>query len=471
MSQENPEAERAQRAVDTIRFLAVDAVERAASGHPGMPMGMADAAFTLWTRFLRHDPTDPDWVDRDRFVLSAGHGSMLIYALLHLSGYELTIDDIKSFRQWESATPGHPERGDTPGVEVTTGPLGQGLGNAVGMALAAHRLAETFNGQGFDPVGQRVFGIVSDGDLMEGVASEAASIAGHLRLGRMTLLYDDNSITIEGETELTFAEDVGGRFEAYGWHVLHVDGHDREAVAEAIQAGIDETGRPSLICCRTRIAYGSPGKEGTAASHGSPLGEEEVEATKRARVWPSEPTFHVPDEVRELFAERAEALARERKAWNKGYEGWREEERRAGGLLGRAPRASGGRRRARAADRGGAARRRRHARPRRQGAPGGRRGGPRADRRLRRPRSVDEHRDPRGGLDRARRPRGPEPPLRHPRARHGRVDERPGRARLGAPVRRDVPRLRRLHAPVHPPRGADEAPGGLRLHARQHLRG
>jgi transketolase len=323
MSQENPEAERAQRAVDTIRFLAVDAVERAASGHPGMPMGMADAAFTLWTRFLRHDPTDPDWVDRDRFVLSAGHGSMLIYALLHLSGYELTIDDIKSFRQWESATPGHPERGDTPGVEVTTGPLGQGLGNAVGMALAAHRLAETFNGQGFDPVGQRVFGIVSDGDLMEGVASEAASIAGHLRLGRMTLLYDDNSITIEGETELTFAEDVGGRFEAYGWHVLHVDGHDREAVAEAIQAGIDETGRPSLICCRTRIAYGSPGKEGTAASHGSPLGEEEVEATKRARVWPSEPTFHVPDEVRELFAERAEALARERKAWNKGYEGWR----------------------------------------------------------------------------------------------------------------------------------------------------
>jgi transketolase len=323
MSREMVPSDLADRAVDTLRFLAVDAVERANSGHPGMPMGMADAAFTLWSGFLRHDPTDPSWPDRDRFVLSAGHGSTLLYGLLHLTGYDLSLDDIKDFRQWGSATPGHPERGDTPGVETTTGPLGQGVGNAVGMAIAAHRLAERFNGEGFDPISQRIFAIVGDGDLMEGLSYEAASIAGHLKLGRLTLLYDDNGITIEGQTGLTFAEDVGARFAACGWHVQWVDGHSRTEVAEAIEKAVEQTEYPSLIGCRTHIAHGSPGKADSAAAHGAPLGAEEVDATKRACGWPSEPTFHVPDEVREMFAERLTGLTRDHKAWQKGFETWR----------------------------------------------------------------------------------------------------------------------------------------------------
>ena len=233
-------------AVDTIKFLAVDAVEQANSGHPGMPMGAADVAFVLWTRFLRHDPADPSWPDRDRFVLSAGHGCMLLYALLHLSGYELPLEQLKAFRQWESQTPGHPEFGHTVGVEATTGPLGQGVGNAVGMALAARMAAARFNaGDDFSPVGHRVFALASDGDLMEGVSAEASSLAGHLRLGNLVLLYDDNRITIEGETSLTFSEDVPRRYEAYGWHTASVDGHDHEALADALErrAGRERAGR------------------------------------------------------------------------------------------------------------------------------------------------------------------------------------------------------------------------------------
>ena len=302
----------ADRACDTIRFLAVDAVERAKSGHPGLPMGMADAAFTLWIRTLRHDPEDPAWPDRDRFVLSAGHGSMLLYALLHLGGYDLSLDEIKRFRQWESKTPGHPEFGDTPGVETTTGPLGQGFGNAVGMALAAHRLAARFNDDGFEPIGHRVFGIVSDGDLMEGVASEAASLAGHLKLGRLTLLWDDNHVTIEGPTELAFTENVDARFAAYGWHVVRVDdGNDLAALDEALAAAREEDDRPSLVIVRTHIGYGSPNKQDTAEAHGAPLGADEVLLAKTQLGWPAEGPFEVPMEALDEWRkarERGEAM-------------------------------------------------------------------------------------------------------------------------------------------------------------------
>ncbi len=314
----------AERAVLTIKFLAVDAVERADSGHPGMPMGAAELAFVLWSRFLRHDPKAPDWPDRDRFVLSAGHGSMLLYALLHLSGYDLTLDDLQSFRQWRSRTPGHPEFGLTPGVEATTGPLGQGVGNAVGMALAAKMLAARFDAaSGFQPVGHRVFALASDGDMMEGVSGEASSLAGHLGLGNLVVLYDDNRITIEGETSLAFSESVTGRYEAYGWQVQRVDGHDREAVAAALEAAIDASDRPSLIACRTHIAHGAPTKQDTADAHGAPLGANEVRATKERLDWPLEPAFHVPDDVRAFFRARAEEGTALRTAWERGFEEWR----------------------------------------------------------------------------------------------------------------------------------------------------
>ncbi len=313
-----------QTAVDTIRFLAVDAVEQANSGHPGMPMGMADGAFVLWDKFLRHDPTRPDWPGRDRFVLSAGHGSMLLYALLHLSGYDLPMEEIKNFRQWGSRTPGHPEYGHTPGVETTTGPLGQGFANGVGLALAARLLGARLNTADFAPVDWRVFGIVSDGDLMEGVASEAASLAGHLRLGNLVYLYDDNRISIEGSTELAFTENVGGRFEAYGWHVQRVDGHDRAAIAQAVERAVAADTRPSIICCKTHIAFGSPNKQDSESSHGAPLGAEEVKATKEALGWPTEPAFHVPEEASALFAERKTALKTAREDWESKFAAWRE---------------------------------------------------------------------------------------------------------------------------------------------------
>jgi transketolase len=318
-SQENLE----RTAANTIRMLAVDAVQKANSGHPGMPMGMADSAFVLFHRFLRHDPKKPDWPGRDRFVLSAGHGSMLLYALLHLYGYELSMDDLKNFRQWGSPTPGHPERNCAPGVETTTGPLGQGFGNSVGLALAGKLLGARLNTPDFHPVDWRVFTIASDGDLMEGVASEAASLAGHLKLSNLIVVYDDNKISIEGSTDLTFSEDVGKRFDAYGWHIQRIDGHDHKQLESALQRAVLETSRPSIICARTHIAYGSPKLQDSADSHGAPLGEDEVKATKEALNWPTEASFAVPDDVRALFAGRTEGLQEERQDWEENFKKWR----------------------------------------------------------------------------------------------------------------------------------------------------
>jgi transketolase len=309
-------------AINTLKTLAIDAVEQARSGHPGMPMGAADYAFYLWTKHLRFDPKDPDWPDRDRFVLSAGHGSMLLYALLHLSGYDLPLEEIKRFRQWESMTPGHPEHGCAPGVETTTGPLGQGFGNAVGMAIAARLAAERFNTPDFKIVGHRVWVIASDGDMMEGVQSEAASIAGHLALGNLTVLYDDNHITIEGDTKLAFSEDVGRRFESYGWSVQRIDGHDHAQIRRALDVGAAETSRPGLIVARTHIAHGSPGKHDSAKAHGEPLGPEEAAATKKALGWPLEPPFLVPHEARVPFAARALEGRQAREDWRRRFDSW-----------------------------------------------------------------------------------------------------------------------------------------------------
>jgi transketolase len=302
-------------AVNTIRSLAMDMVQRANSGHPGMPMGMAEAAYVLWSRFLKHNPANPSWPDRDRFVLSAGHGSALLYSLLHLSGYDLPIEQLMSFRQWGSITPGHPEHGVTPGVETTTGPLGQGFANGVGMAIAERFLARLFNRYGYPVVDHHTYGIVSDGDLMEGISHEAASLAGHLGVGRLIYLYDDNEISIEGSTALTFTEDVTKRFEAYRWMVFEVDGHDMRAVAEALGAAQAELERPTLIRCHTHIAKGSPNKQDSADAHGAPLGEEEVRLTKERMGWPTEPTFLVPQEVRDYFGERRESWAQEEARW------------------------------------------------------------------------------------------------------------------------------------------------------------
>ncbi|NLN07593.1 MAG: transketolase [Firmicutes bacterium] len=312
-------------AINTIRFLAVDAIEKANSGHPGLPLGGAPMAYVLWSRFLKHCPQDPDWPDRDRFVLSAGHGSMLLYALLHLFGYDVSLEDLKQFRQWGSKTPGHPEYGHTAGVETTTGPLGQGFANAVGMAIAEQRLAAEFNRPGFELVNHYTYVYAGDGCLMEGVAAEAASLAGHLKLGRLICLYDDNEITIDGSTEVAFTEDVALRFRAYGWHVERVaDGTNTEAIAAAIRKAQAETERPSLIMVRTTIGYGSPNKQGKASSHGAPLGEEEVRLTKRNLGWPEDKTFYVPEEVREHFRELAGRLQQAKAEWDKLFTAYRE---------------------------------------------------------------------------------------------------------------------------------------------------
>ncbi len=284
--------------IDTIRILAVDAVQCARSGHPGMPMGAAPMAYVLWTEFMRHNPADPDWFNRDRFVLSAGHGSMLLYAILHLTGYDLPLDEIKNFRQWGSKTPGHPEYRLTPGVETTTGPLGQGFGNGVGMAIAEAHLSALFNREGAKIVDHYTYGIVSDGDLMEGISHEAASLAGHLGLGKLIYLWDDNHITIDGDTHLSSSENIPDRFIAYGWQVVpDIDGRDPEAIRGAVTKAQECTGQPSLICVRTTIGHGSPNKAGTAAAHGAPLGAEEVILTKEALGWQVESQFHVPKEV------------------------------------------------------------------------------------------------------------------------------------------------------------------------------
>jgi transketolase len=282
--------------INVIRMLSIDAVQQANSGHPGMPMGAATMAYILWTRHLRHNPNNPSWPDRDRFVLSAGHGSMLLYSLLFLTGYDLTLEDLQQFRQWQSRTPGHPERGVTPGVEVTTGPLGQGVGNSVGLAIAERWLATKFNRPGNDVVDHYTYVLASDGDLMEGVAAEAASLAGTLRLGRLIVLYDANLITLSATTNLTFTEDVGARFEAYGWHVQRIDGHDPAAVDTALTLARAVEDRPSLIIARTHIGYGSPHKQDTWHAHGEPLGVEEVRLTKRALEWPEDRRFYVPED-------------------------------------------------------------------------------------------------------------------------------------------------------------------------------
>lgn len=310
-----------QLCANTIRMLAADGVQQAKSGHPGMPMGMADVAYVLWTRHLRYNPRDPQWPNRDRFVLSAGHGSMLLYSLLHLSGYDLPLEELKRFRQLGSKTPGHPEYGVTPGVECTTGPLGQGFANAVGMALGAKIMAEKFNAPGRALIDHYVYAICGDGDLMEGVSAEAASLAGHLGLGNIVFIYDDNSITIEGKTELAFSEDVAARFEAYGWHTLRVDGHDMAAVDEAITAGKQETARPTLILARAHIGMGSPNKQDTHGVHGEPLGEEELAATREALGWPAEPHFYIPDEVRRVFAARKAELLPLYESWQQMAQG------------------------------------------------------------------------------------------------------------------------------------------------------
>jgi transketolase len=313
--------------INTIRILSADAVQAANSGHPGMPMGAAAMAYTLWTRYLKHNPADPLWFDRDRFVLSAGHGSMLLYSLLHLTGYDLPLDELKRFRQWGSKTPGHPERGHTVGVEVSTGPLGQGFGNGVGLAIAEAWLAATYNRPGHRIVDHYTYAICGDGDLMEGITQEAASLAGHLRLGKLIYLYDQNHISLAGATDLCFTEDVKARFDAYGWHTQTVaDGNDIEAVANAIEAARAEDQRPSLILVHTHIGYGSPKKQDTFGAHGNPLGEEELQATKKALGWPAPPAekFYLPpaavDRFREALGKGAEAQV----VWRAKFDAYKE---------------------------------------------------------------------------------------------------------------------------------------------------
>ncbi len=310
--------------INTIRFLALDAVQQANSGHPGTPMGAAPMAYVLWDRFLRHDPHDPDWPDRDRFILSPGHASALLYALLHLTGYELPLDELRRFRQWGSKTPGHPEHGLTPGVEMTTGPLGQGFAHGVGMAIAERWLAQHYNRPDHTLVDHYTYAIISDGDLQEGVASEAASLAGTLRLGKLIYLYDDNDISIEGSTDISFGENVAQRFQAYGWHVVGpIDGMDTALVDSAIGMAKAEAQRPSLIICRTVIGYGSPNKAGTASAHGEPLGEEELLLTRERLGWPHREPFTVPPEALEHFRRALERGQRLHREWEARLESYR----------------------------------------------------------------------------------------------------------------------------------------------------
>lgn len=312
--------------VNAIRFLACDMIQEAGSGHPGLPLGAAPMAYVLWMRHLKHNPKNPKWFDRDRFVLSAGHGSALLYALLHLTGYDLPLEELKRFRRWGSKTPGHPEADRAPGVEVTTGPLGQGISMAVGMAMAEAHLAAVFNRPGHTIVDHYTYVLASDGDLMEGVCAEACSLAGHLKLGKLVVLFDDNGVSLAGTTDLTFTEDVLARFAAYGWHTQRVeDGNDLEAIDAAIQAAKEEADRPSVIAIRTVIGYGAPTKQGTYKVHGAPLGEEELRAAKERLGWPPEPKFYVPDDIRAHFREAVSRGERWEKEWNARFEAYREE--------------------------------------------------------------------------------------------------------------------------------------------------
>lgn len=312
-------------AVNTIRFLAADGVQKANSGHPGMPMGAADYTYALWMKHLQYNPKDPKWPNRDRFILSAGHGSMLLYSMLHLAGYKMPMEQLQQFRQWCSDTAGHPEYDIELGIETTTGPLGQGIANSVGMAMASKRLAALFNKPGYDIVDHKIFTIVGDGCLEEGVSHEAASLAGHLGLGNLIVIYDDNHITIEGDTDLAFSDDTAMRFEAYHWHVQKIDGQDRAAAAQAIANAKAVTDKPSIIIARTHIAQGAPTKHDTAGAHGEPLGADEIKAAKELVGWPVEPAFYVPDEVRDAFAKRAADLLPDYDAWQALFAKYRAE--------------------------------------------------------------------------------------------------------------------------------------------------
>lgn len=324
VNKKNSISELDQLAVNTIRILSAEGVQKANSGHPGMPMGMADVAYVLWTKILKYNPKDPNWINRDRFVLSAGHGSMLLYTMLHLGGYEVSIDDLKSFRQFNSKTAGHPEVGFLPGIEVTSGPLGAGFSNGVGLAIAAKMMEAKFGNDNSNLFGNHyVYAIVSDGDLMEGISAEAASYAGNLGLGNIIYLYDNNHITIEGNTGLTFTEDVEKRFEAYGWQTIKIDGHDHEQIEKAILEGQKETNKPTLILATTTIGFGSPNKANTSEVHGSPLGKDELAKTKENLGWKYEEGFFVPQEVKDLFAKRISDLTCGYKEWQDQFAGWK----------------------------------------------------------------------------------------------------------------------------------------------------
>ncbi len=311
--------------INSIRTLSIDAIEKANSGHPGLPMGAAAMAYALWTSHMEHNPKNPEWFNRDRFILSAGHGSMLLYSLLHLSGYDVTMEDIKNFRQWGSRTPGHPEYGYTPGVEATTGPLGQGVGMAVGMAMAERHLAATYNTDAFNIIDHYTYALCGDGDLMEGIASEAASLAGHLKLGKLIMLYDSNDITLDGDLSQSFSENVGGRFEAYGWQYIRVeDGNDVEEIGKAIEEAKADQSRPTLIEVKTVIGYGSPNKSGKSDAHGSPLGEAEMKLAKEYYKWTYEEDFHVPEEVYEHFEKTTISRGANKEAeWNELFNAYK----------------------------------------------------------------------------------------------------------------------------------------------------
>ena len=321
ISIEPAKPEERKAAANALRALAIDATNAANSGHPGAPMGLADIVVALFGEVMRFDPQEPDWIDRDRFVLSNGHASMLLYGLLHLTGYELSLDELRRFRQLGSKTAGHPEYGLAPGIETTTGPLGQGFANAVGMALSTRMLKARFNGRGFDPITHHIFGILGDGCVMEGITSEAASLAGHLGLGELVFVYDDNGITIDGATDVAMSEDVEKRYQAYGWHTTRVDGHDAEAVRDALLLGRAEA-RPTLILAKTHIGFGSPNRQDTKKAHGEPLGDEEARLTKEKLGWSQAP-FEVPDEARKIFTAAAARGTELRKTWDQKLNGWR----------------------------------------------------------------------------------------------------------------------------------------------------
>ena len=316
-----PEKDIHQLSINTIRFLAIDAIQKANSGHPGMPMGCAPIAYRLYTKYMKHNPADPSWKNRDRFILSAGHGSMLLYSVLHLCGYKISLDDLKQFRQWNSITPGHPEFGLAPGVETTTGPLGQGFSNAVGMAIAQEYLGSLFNKEDVNILDHFIYGICSDGDLMEGISHEAASLAGHLKLGKLIFFYDDNGITIDGKTGLAFSEDIKKRFEAYGWQVLDIDDvNDLNQIDIAVESAQNEKSKPTLIITKTHIGFGSPNKQDKSSSHGSPLGEEEVKLTKKNLGWDENKYFFIPDEISKHFQSLKSQFANYEDDWNKVFE-------------------------------------------------------------------------------------------------------------------------------------------------------